>query len=236
MNKKTEIISEVNAKTLIMKYRIAICLLLFFTTIVLEMSCGCMKCCENGQGKQYDSIMSAHKTNYKISAFPLKHYHNKVTLIRLGYVYNDTNCSQPTAMDSLAFKNYITEYSIRGSELACSLERKGMMHIDTIIYGVNVLKLYVSHNANRYVVYSIIPTENEATKKKRNTEIISQNKMYYFELTPYFNTESEDYHSRGLYIDGYVIKDYGLPLEEWVNVYTAKNLAGWYISSTSASK
>lgn len=73
--------------------------------------------------------------------------------------------------------------------------------------------------------------ENEATKKKRNTEIISQNKMYYFELNPYFNTESEDYHSRGLYIDGYVIKDYGLPLEEWVNVYTANNLIGWHISS-----
>ena len=186
--------------------------------------------------KLEDSIMPANKTNYKISAFPLKHYHNKVTLFRLGYVYNDTNCSEPTPMDSLAFKNYISEYSIRGSELACSLERKGMMHIDTIIYGVNVLKLYVSQNANRYVVYSIIPTENEATTKKRNTEIISQNKMYYLELTPYFNTESEDYHSRGLYIDGYVIKDYGLPLEEWVNVYTANNLIGWHISSKSKKR
>ena len=175
-----------------------------------------------------DSISNSIQIHYQISADSLSHFHNKVTITRVREIINDTGNYKPLAMDTLSYKRYLTEYSILDTVLLLSLEKKGMMHIDSIIYGVNVVKLYVSQDTNRYVVYSVVPDGNKSNKEKRMRERIFEDKMYYMELTPYFNTESTDYHNRGLYVNGFVIKDYELPLQEWKNVYTTKSIEGYY--------
>ena len=175
-----------------------------------------------------DSLSNSIHIHNNISADSLSHFHNKVIIQRVSEITNDTDNCKPLVMDSLSYKSYLTEYSIQNSVLSLALERKGMMHIDSILYGVNVIKIIVSQDTNRYVVYSIIPDGKKTKNGNRKRERIFEGKMYYMELTPYFNTESTDYHNRGLYVNGFVVKDYELLLQEWKNVYTTNSLEGYY--------
>ena len=206
-------------------------LLLLFVSFVALTSCTNMQ--RAGYGKKQtrsdSNIPQQRKINYRISALPLGYYHNKIKLYKLGCVLTDSsNVIENKPLDSIAYRDYLLEHSIHNTELACLLKKSGMMRIDSIIYGVNVLKLYISHDTNKYMVYSVVSDEKETKKIKGWKEYITEGATYYFEMTPYFDPRKEDYHNRGMYLNGIVIRDYDIPIEECMNLYTTKNLSGYY--------
>lgn len=174
-----------------------------------------------------DSVTKSIQLHHTISAFPLNHYRNRININTEATIVNDTNSHMLQSKDIFDYRDYLKEYSILDSALAFSFEIKGMMRIDSIIYGINVVRFHISQDSNRYVVYSVVPNKKESERYIGKTERLFEGKTYYLELTPYFNIYDTNYHNRGLYVNGFVIRDLELPYQEWINVYISKNIIGY---------
>ncbi|MBR3959165.1 MAG: hypothetical protein IKJ81_03845 [Bacteroidales bacterium] len=169
-----------------------------------------------------NSLINEYKSvGRKLSAIPLWFYHNKVKVFRvceIDPISGKINSAQ--YLDSLQYKQRLLRFSTQCSE-DDRVSIEGVMTIDSILYGYNVFRIDVTHDSTKYHIYSL------KSRKKRHIKDIAVGESYYLKIKPYFFQDSTDeYHNSGLYLNGYVIRDYDLELQEWKHVCTSNSIDG----------
>ena len=155
-------------------------------------------------------------------AFPLSYYHNRVCVFNTDIVYDtDDVYIAPVPFDSSSYRNRLLEYSTSNDVNPEKLLIKGLMIVDSIIEGINVYKLIVDYESEKYYGYSLYT--NNVTKRSKRMDV---GKAYYMEILPYYYQDPDNYNNCGLYYDGYVIEDHTLPIYKWKYVCTTKWISG----------
>lgn len=159
----------------------------------------------------------------RLSAIPLWFYHYRVSSFRFCEMSTESNEQHRQSnclLDSVQYKQSLLCYSTQ-IDSGDSICIEGVMRVDSIIYGYNVYRIDVTFDSNKYYIFSI------PSRVRRNDKEIFQGNSYYMKIKPYFYQDSNsDFHNRGLYIKGYVVRDYDLEYFEWKKVCTSNSISG----------